>query len=477
MASIRQRTLTRKAFLKASSALVGSVLAASLAPGGRRASAPGRNTAPDDAVAWAQAMRVRAAAQMPDVSPRSFLITDYGAVGDGQTDCTNALAAAIEACANAGGGRVVVPAGTFLTGAIHLRSQVDLHLQDEATLRFSRDPAAYLPAVMSRWQGIELFNYSAFVYAFGAEDVALTGTGTLDGQGDASHWWPWKGAGWPNESADWTLLQQMADQGVPVEQRVFGAGHYLRPSFVQFYRCRNVLIEGVTITNSPMWGIHPVLSQNVVVRGVTVNSHGPNNDGCDPDSCSDVQIQGCTFDSGDDCIAIKSGRGADGQRLNIPSENVLIEDCEFRDGRGGITLGSEMTGGVRNVVARNIRMTSPNLQNCLRIKTNSYRGGFVEQIFLRDASAARVAAGAIQIDYYYEQGAGGGFNPSVRDIDVRNLTVQAAKYALDLRGYPEDPIQRVRLTDCVFRGVASPNVIENVESLELRNVLIDGALA
>ncbi len=188
----------------------------------------------------------------PPVFPaRDFEITKSGAVGDGKTDCTAAFRAAIAACNAAGGGRVVVPAGEFLTGAIHLKSNVNLHLASGSTIRFSRDPKKYLPPVFTRWEGVELMNYSPFLYAFEQENIAITGEGTLDGQADAEFWWPWKGKanwGWrrgaPEQSKDRSILSAMAEKGIPVRERVFGDGHYLRPQFIQPYRCKNVLIEG-----------------------------------------------------------------------------------------------------------------------------------------------------------------------------------------------------------------------------------------
>ena len=194
-----------------------------------------------------------------------------------------------------------------------------------ATLKFSADPQHYLPAVFTRFEGTELLNYSPLVYALDQENIALTGEGTLDGQAGPGAWWPWKGKwggevdhGWrqgdPDQTAAVKRLGKLADAGTPPAERQFGDGHRLRPNFVQPYRCRNVLIEGVTFVNSPMWILNPVLCKNVTIRGVTVDSHGPNNDGCDPESCRDVLIEKCTFDTGDDCIAIKSGRNADGRR-------------------------------------------------------------------------------------------------------------------------------------------------------------------
>jgi polygalacturonase len=476
------RRYSRREFMK----MVGGTVAASTVVaggvpfGGGSAFAalgrPGR----DDA-AWREAGRIRARVRPPRFPHRNFPITDAGAVGDGQTDCTEAIRTAIERCHRAGGGHVVVPAGTFLTGAVHLLSNVDLHLDDRATLKFSQDPAAYLPVVYTRWQGIELMNYSAFIYAYGQENIGLTGRGTLDGQADDNHWWPWAGStkfGWtpgqPNATADDNLSQQMADDGVPVKDRIFGAGHYLRPNFVQFYRCENVIIDGISIVNSPMWEIHPVLARNVTVQNYSVDSHGPNNDGCDPESCRDVVIQGCTFSTGDDCIAIKAGKNADGRRVNVPSENIVIRDCTFADGHGGVTIGSEMTGGVRNVFAEDLQMSSPNLQIALRLKTNSLRGGFIENVYLRDTTVGQVSAQAFLIDFFYGEGAGHGFNPVVSDINVSQLSVAHADQPWYLVGYPDDHIKNVSLRNCTFAASAKAPVAQYIDNLQLQDVKVNG---
>jgi polygalacturonase len=219
-----------------------------------------------------------------------------------------------------------------------------------------------------------------------------------------------------------------------------------------------------------MWEIHPVLSTNVTVRRVTVISHGPNNDGCDPESCTDVLIKDCIFDTGDDCIALKSGRNRDGRRVGVPCQNVVIQGCVMRDGHGGVTIGSETSGGVRNVFAEDCRMDSPNLDRALRIKTNSVRGGIIEHIYMRNVQVGQVADAAIHADLFYEEGDAGAFKPVVRNIEVRNLTCRKSRYALYLRGYKDAPIRDVRLAQCTFDNVARPNRIENVEGLALTDV-------
>jgi polygalacturonase len=327
-------------------------------------------------------------------------------------------------------------------------------------------------------------NYSPFIYAYGCENIAVTGQGTLDGQAGMDHWWPWKGNadfGWrrgtPNYNAARQRLLTMAENGTPVALRRFGEGDFLRPNFVQPYRCNNVLIEGITIVNSPMWEIHPVLCRNVTVRGVTIESLGPNNDGCDPESSRDVLIEGCVFNTGDDCIAIKSGRNADGRRLHLPSENIIIRNCEMRDGHGGVTIGSEISGDCSYVFAYDCRMDSPRLDRALRLKNNAMRGGVLEHIYMRDVTVGQVADSVLSIDFTYEEGAEGGFTPIARDIELRHVTSRRSPYALVLRGFPRAPIENVRVIDCQFHDVAKGNITEHVRGLQFQRTTINGAPA
>ena len=409
---------------------------------------------------WLEATRILDRIKAPVFPDRDVDATRYKTLND-----------AIDACSAAGGGRVVVPAGSFTTGPIRLKSRVNLHLSAGAVLKFSTEPKDYLPIVHTRYEGVELMNYSPFIYAYDQYDIGITGSGTLDGQADNAHWWDWR-----SRPESRRRLMQPATATMPVADRIFGAGEYLRPNFVQPYRCRNVVIDGITIRNSPMWEIHPVLSSNVTVRGVTIVSHGPNNDGCNPESCRDVLIERCAFDTGDDCIALKSGRNDDGRRLNVPVENVVIRDCSMKDGHGGVTIGSEISGGARNIFAERCRMDSPNLDIALRIKTNSVRGGVVERIFMRDVTIGQVRQAVVGVNFLYEEGDAGRFTPTVRDIEVRNVTSQKSGNALSLRGYASSPITNLRMTDCRFDNVAQPDVLEHVRDLRRENVAVNGVV-
>jgi polygalacturonase len=469
---------SRRTFLKAAGAAAVGLASPAWAGSAGRWWMPAPRQAP--LAGWPAAGEILRRIVPPTFAARDIDLLAHGAVGDGLKDCTAALRGAIAACQAAGGGRVVVPKGVFVCGPIHLRSGVNLHLAEGAVLRFSRDPRHYLPPVFTRFEGLELMNYSPLIYAFEQRDIAVTGSGTLDGQASDEHWWPWKGreksAAGPNQAAARTALLEMASRKVPVEQRVFGEGHYLRPNFIQPYRCQNVLVEGVTIVNSPMWEIHPVLCSNVTVRQVRIDSHGPNNDGCDPESCRDVLIEGCTFDTGDDCIALKSGRNDDGRRLNVPIENVVIRDCQMKDGHGGVVIGSEISGGARNIFAERCRMDSPQLDRALRIKTNAMRGGIIEHIYMRDVQVGQVAEAVVTINFYYEEADKGSFRPTVRDVEVRNVTSRKSDYGLLLRGFPQSPIRDVRLVDCIFDGVAKPDLLEAVNDLVFTNVKVNGTL-
>lgn len=370
---------------------------------------------------WEQLPKIVQRIKAPRFPDRDFDITEFGAKGDGKTKCTEAFDKAITTCCQAGGGRVVVPAGVFLTGPIHLQSNVCLQVGKGATILFSDRFEDYLPPVLVRWEGRECYNLSPLIYANGCRNIAVTGEGTLDGQGKT--WWSWrKEPGDPyrksnDQNAKW------AQDNVPLNKRVQGQNDFhWCPTFISPVKCHNVLIEGLTLIDGPFWNVHPLYCQNVTVRNLTIKNHGPNGDGCNPDSCRDVLIEDCYFDTGDDCIAIKSGRNSDGRRVNIPSENIVVRGCEMKDGHGGVVMGSEMSGGVRNVFVENCTMDSPNLDRALRIKSNSVRGGFVENVYMRNVTIGQVGDAVLKINFYYGEKDTGQFTPTVRNIHMENVT-------------------------------------------------------
>jgi len=412
----------------------------------------------------------------PKFPDREFNVIHYGADNKGIELSTNAIQSAIDDAHRLKGGRVLIPEGTFLTGALELKSNVELHLHENAYVSFSQDTRDYLPLVLTRYEGIELYNYSPLIYAHHAENIAITGAGTLDGRGDEHHWWPWKYGtnGQPSQDRDRQLLFEMAEKRIPVEERVFGEGHYLRSSFIQPYNCQNILIEGVTVKDSPMWQVHPVLSENVIVRGVNIIGHGPNTDGVNPESCRHVLIEDCYFDNGDDCIAIKSGRNEDGRRIGVPSENIVIRRNTMCDGHGGVTIGSEISGGVKYVYAEDNVMDSPNLDRALRIKTNSVRGGTIEHIYFKNNLVKSLKHEVVCIDMMYEEGDAGPHRPVVRHIEVEGLKSSGGRYGVKIAAYSHSPVTHFKMKDCVIDDVTYPLSLEHAVSPSFQKVVING---
>lgn len=420
--------------------------------------------------------RIYCQTRRPRIPRRDFSATDFGAVGDGVTDNTAAIAATIAAASRRGGGRVVLPAdpatgtASYFTGPIHLQSRIELHVPAGVTVLFSTDPTDY-PLVYTRWQGIECYNYSPNVYAYGATDIAITGDGTLNGQASTSNWWAWKSL----ETPGWNVLQAYANDDVPVAQRIMGAGYYLPPTMIEPYNCERVLLQGVTFVNSPFWHLHPTLSQDVIVEGATVGpTTGPNTDGIDPESCTRVVIDHCSISAGDDCMAIKAGRNADGRRVNVPCTDLVIQNTQCANGHGGVTIGSEMTGGVAHVYGRDLVLSSTGLLAGHRLKTNSVRGGYIEDSNIFRVSAPTIGGPALLIDYTYGEGDTGTYYPDVTDINLLYWNVGTATAAWDIIGYTEDHVGTVLLQDFTLTTMTGSNTLEFIDDLELVDVTIDG---
>jgi polygalacturonase len=436
---------------------------------------------------WDAMKSIEKLVEVPVFKDKTYSVVDFGAVAGGVFDSTLAINLAIRTCSSEGGGKVLIPSGKYLSGPINLENNVNLHLEEGAEILFSTNPLDY-PIVHTSYEGTELMNYSPLIYAYKKSNIAVTGKGVLNGQASNENWWWWSGSetyGWskgmPNQKDPLNLfrLMDMAEEGVSVSERVFGEGHYLRPTFVDFFECTNVLLKDIKIINAPFWVIHPMKSSNVTIDGVTVQSHGPNNDGCDPEYSKNVIIKNCTFNTGDDCIAIKSGRNADGRRVAIPSENIIVKNCKMIDGHGGVVIGSEISAGVRNVFVDNCVMDSPNLERAIRIKTNSKRGGLIENVYVRNLEVGQVKEAVLKINMFYGiyGNQEGDFIPQVRNVFLENINVKnGGQYGILAKGYKESPIENVTLKNVVIEKVDNPYSIENLQGLKFVNTHINGVL-
>ena len=439
--------------------------------------------------------------RVPQFAAQDFPITKYGAKS-GNTAKKNqkAIQKAIDTCSKKGGGRVIVPAGQkFLTGAITLKSGVNLVVEDGAVLEFAFEPDLY-PIVPTRWEGLDCWNLSPLIYAYQQKDIAITGKGTIDGGGSRETWWPWVSSpkfgfkeGMPvhqwKETSRPRLLKS-AEDGVPMDERRFTKEDGLRPQLINFNQCERILIEDVTLLRSPFWVIHPLLSTDITVRGVHINNDGPNGDGCDPESCDRVLIENCYFNTGDDCIAIKSGRNNDGREggqgafAGRPSKNIIIRNCKMNNGHGGVVIGSEISGGCQNVYAHDCEMDSPNLDRVLRIKTNSCRGGVIENINMRNVTVGQCGEAVLKIntDYEPKEVCCRGFYPTVRNVTMENVTCKKSKYGVMIVGY-EDPklaytVNNITVRNCQFDGVISKPIhqIGLAQDVKYENLIINGSL-
>ncbi len=427
---------------------------------------------------WAQCDSVVAAIREAQVPDTSFIITDFGASTDsGAVANQTAINNAIEAANCAGGGRVVVPAGQWLTGPITLLSNVNFVVEKDAIVKFSTKMEHYLPVVRTRWEGIDCYTLHPLIYANNQKNVIISGEGTIDGQGSYETWWPLCGAkrhGWKEGMLSQTApglgrvkLAEYEMNSVDVELRRMGIADALRPQLINFYQCEQVKIEGVTLRNSPFWVIHPTLVNHLIVRGVTIISHGPNSDGCDPESSKNVLIENCFFDTGDDCIAVKSGRNNDGRRWNIASENIVVRGCRMKNGHGGIVVGSEITGGCKNLWLENCQMDSPQLDRVVRLKTNTCRSGVIENIYVRNVEVGqcRECVLKINLDYDPKENCQRGFPPVVQNVIVENITSQKSKYGVFIIGLEDlENVRNITVKNCHFDGVTDGDKITGLTS-------------
>lgn len=418
----------------------------------------------------------------PTLPDQTFDIVDYGAVDGGKTANTQAIAKAIAEAKGAGGGTVNIPPGKWLTGPIRLENNINLHLQKGATLLFSQNRADYRPAVLSRHEGIECMMYSPFIYADGKTNIAITGEGVLDGQGDP--WWSM-----PEQQGANLKLSQMAAQGVPVEKRIFDGttpDGGLRPPFFQPMNCKNVLVEGVEFRFGAFWTITPCYCENVIIRKVKVTTwesaqrSAPNGDGIDPDSCKNVLIEYCDLDTGDDCIAIKAGKDQDGLRVAKPMENIVVRFVRGYRGHGGVVCGSETSGIIRNLFAHDCQFDGTD--RGLRFKTGRGRGGGIENVWCQNIQMGTIAQAAFDLNMLYT-GARlpmqpvGATTPFLRKMHFSNITcTDSKKVLLDIMGLPERPIEDISFDKVEIAG-GGPVQLEDANGVHFTDVKLTTAKA
>lgn len=405
----------------------------------------------------------------PVFTDRDYLITDYGAVGDGITDALPAISMAIGICSNEGGGRVVIPAGKFFSGGpVVLKSNVNLYVSEGAEVLFSPDEKDYLPPVLTRWEGTEVFNFSPLIYAYNVKNIAITGKGTLNGQG-SKNIATWK----PRQKPDQQLLRKMGTEVRPLYERVFGEGHVLRQAFIEPVSCTNVLIEDVKVIDATFWVIHPLCCENVIVRGVRVESFNDNNDGCDPESCLNVLIENCHFQTGDDAIAIKSGRDNDAWRVGQPTENVIIRNCIFDSKINGLCIGSEISGGVRNVFVEDIEMKT--VTDAIFFKSNLDRGGYIQNVYIRNIDVETARSSLIKFEPDYKHESKNNFPTLFKGFTIENVKAgSVAGTGIDISGFDQLPVQNISIRNVEIKNAATPFYSKNVQNLKLKNVNING---
>ncbi len=447
--------------------------------------------------------------QFPDLTKS---VTDFGAVADGLTLCTSAFQDAIDEVAQKGGGTVLVPAGVYLTGPIVLKSNVRLYIDYNALVMFSPDYRLY-PIIDASFEGLDTKRCQSPISAVNAENIAICGHGVINGNGD--YWRPVKkakltakqweqqlkrggvvsedGKTWyPSEAA---LFGQSLceDQNVPIvaEDSVWEQIHqFLRPVMVSIIGSKNILLEGVTFENSPAWNLHPLMSENVILSDLTVRNpwYSQNGDGVDVESCKNVIIKGCTFDVGDDAICMKSGKGEDGWRRAMPTENIIVSNCTVFHGHGGFVVGSEMSGDVRNIQVNNCLFIGTDVG--LRFKSTRGRGGIVENIYIKGINMTNIPTDPLLFDLFYG-GKGAGEEtqeeiearmrseipevnqgtPQFKDIFIEDVVCNHAQRAMYFNGLPEMKVKNVSLKN-IFVNAQQPAVVNQTDGLTIENVTI-----
>ncbi len=446
--------------------------------------------AQDSKEAWSKVYpEIEKNINVPIFNEKYYNIKDFGATANDSTILnTEPINRAIAICSSKGGGNVIIPAGIWHTAPITLKSNVNLHLEKDAIIRFTTNPK-YFSTVLTRWEGMDCYNLQPLIYAYGESNIAITGQGTIDGSASNDNWWKKCGAtrfGWQegdiSQRTGRPKLMKWGIDNVPFSERILTEEDGMRPQTINLYQCNNVLIEGVKLIRSPFWVIHPLMCNNVTIKGVNIVNAGPNGDGIDPESCTNVLIEDCFFNTGDDCIAIKAGRNNDGRFWSKPSENIIVRNCEMKNGHGGVVIGSEITGGYKNLFVENCRMDSPQLDRAIRIKTSTLRGGTIENIYVRNVTVGQCKEAVLKINLLYESNEPGDriHTPIVRNVFMENVTSTQSRYGVLINGLPDEAcVYNINLTDCSFDGVKTNgnNITGMTKNINFNNLKINGKIS
>lgn len=404
--------------------------------------------------------------QLPVFPAYQINIAKLGAKGDSVTNNKAAFDKAMALCKKNNGGTIIVPKGIYkINGPIHFVSNVNLKIEKGAKIKFSDNPQDYLPMVLTSWEGTILYNYSPLIYAYECNNIAITGEGTIDGEGGKT-WKTFKA----KEAKGKDLSREMNHNNAALNDRKFGEGYFLRPQMIQFFKCKNILVEKVRIENSPFWCLHLLKSESITVRGISYKSLNYNNDGIDPEYAKDVLIENVTFDNGDDNVAIKAGRDHEGRANSAtPSQNIVIRNCNFK-GLHGVVLGSEMSAGIQNVYVENCK-TVGYLKRGIYIKTNADRGGFIKNIFVRNIQLDEVEDCLYMTANYH--GEGSGYQSDISNIHFSNITCnKASESGIVIQGFPEKKIRNISLKNIEIKSAKNAISNENAENVLMTDVFI-----
>ncbi|WP_163408242.1 glycoside hydrolase family 28 protein [Flavobacterium ajazii] len=404
--------------------------------------------------------------QLPKIPSYQVNVVKLGAKGDSISNSKPFFDKAMALCKKKNGGTIVVPKGVYLlNGPIHFVSNVNLKIEKGAKIKFSDKPEDYLPMVLTSWEGTMLYNYSPLIYAYDCKNIAITGEGTIDGEGGKT-WKTFKA----KEGRGKELSREMNHTNVPLKDRKFGTDYFLRPQMIQFFNCSNILLENVRIENSPFWCVHLLKSESITIRGISYKSLNYNNDGIDPEYAKNVLIENVSFNNGDDNVAIKAGRDHEGRANSAtPSENIIIRNCNFK-GLHGVVIGSEMSAGVQNVFVENCK-TVGYLKRGIYLKTNADRGGFIKNIFVRNIQLDEVED-CLYITANYH-GEGKGYQSEISNVSFSDISCnKASASGIVLQGFPDKKIKNISLNNIEIKSAKNAISSSNAENVILNEVFI-----